>query len=160
MCLPIAALAIASMVAGTVVSAVGQIQAGNYANAIARQNARNLTSAARDAVDRGEVASGRQGQETRRLMGAQRAAGAASGIDLSSGSALDILVATAGIGEQDAQTIRNNAAREAWGYRTQAAEQVAQGKLAKRQGLFGAGSTLLTGLSSAGMQARSAGMLR
>jgi hypothetical protein len=39
-----------------------------------------------------------------------------------SGTALDLLGDTAQIGEEDALTIRNNAAREAWGYRNQANE--------------------------------------
>ena len=44
---------------------------------------------------------------------------AANGVDLSSGSPLDILGDTAMYGELDALTIRSNAEREAYGYRVQ-----------------------------------------
>lgn len=160
MCLPVAALAIGTGLAGTAVSAYSQIAAGNYNASVANQNAKNLDQSARDTIDRGETAAARSGVATQRLLGSQRAAAAASGIDAGSGSALDILVSTAGIGELDAQTIRNNAAREAWGLRSEAAAQRAQGRFAKSAGKFGAGSTLLTGLASAGMSAKSAGYLK
>jgi hypothetical protein len=73
-----------------------------------------------------------------------------SGVELSGGSSLDVLVGTAGIGAQDALTIQNNAAREAWGYRTQAGYARQQAKFAMSQGLFGAASTILTGSMQAG----------
>jgi len=42
-------------------------------------------------------------------------------VALDSGSALNILEDTDYMGEQDALTVRNNAAKEAWAYRNQAA---------------------------------------
>jgi hypothetical protein len=136
-------------------SAAGQIQAGNYNAAVANQNARNLDRAALDAENRGDYAASKQGVATRRLIGSQRAAAGAMGIDIGSGSALDILVATAGIGEEEAQTIRNNAAREAWGLRSEAAQQRTQGRLARRQGILGGASTILTGAANFGAGWRS-----
>lgn len=58
--------------------------------------------------------------ETRRVIGSQRATMAAGGIDIGFGTAADLQAATAAMGELDAATIKNNAAREAWGYRATA----------------------------------------
>ena len=44
---------------------------------------------------------------------------AANGIDLGEGSAVDVLTSTDYMGERDALTIRNTAAKRAYGYRTQ-----------------------------------------
>jgi hypothetical protein len=159
MCLPLGVLAIGAGLAGTAMSAVGQIQAGKYNAAVADQNARNLDRAALDAENRGDYAAAKQGVATQRILGSQRAAAGAMGIDMSSGSALDILVATAGIGEEEAQTIRNNAAREAWGLRSEAAQQRVQGRLARRQGILGGATTILTGLASAGGSAKAGGYI-
>lgn len=53
------------------------------------------------------------------LEGAQRAAMAANGIDLGEGNATDILATTKFMGEREALTIRDNAARQAWANRIQ-----------------------------------------
>lgn len=147
MCLPIlGAVAVGTILAGTAVSVAGQISAGNFNDAVAKANARNLNAAAEDAIDRGDVAAQAKGKETAALLGRQRAVAGAGGADLASGSALDILTATAGIGQLDQLTLRNNASREAWGFRTEAQNALLQGRLAKQQSKFGAASTLLTGL--------------
>lgn len=54
---------------------------------------------------------------TGQIYGAQRAAMAANGIDLGEGVATDVLTATRYLGERDALTIRDNAARNAWALR-------------------------------------------
>jgi hypothetical protein len=56
---------------------------------------------------------------TSQVTGEQRAALAANGVDLGTGSATDVLAGTQVIGNHDALTIRDNASRQAWGYRTQ-----------------------------------------
>lgn len=70
--------------------------------------------------------SGQQQEESSRLQsgalfGKQRAQLAANGVQLGSGSALDLLAGTKFIGNLDAATIHENALRTAWGYQTQAA---------------------------------------
>lgn len=47
---------------------------------------------------------------------------AGAGVDIQSGTALDILADTRAQSTLDVETIRNNAAREAWGHKTQAAQ--------------------------------------
>lgn len=68
----------------------------------------------------------------------------ASGIDLSTAGALDILGDTAAMGELDALTMVNNASREAYGYRMQAENDRLNAKMARRSGNMGAMTTLLT----------------
>ncbi|HEY2851129.1 MAG TPA: hypothetical protein VGI97_14720 [Gemmatimonadaceae bacterium] len=75
---------------------------------------------AQDAISRGSAAARRAEVATTGEVGRARAALAASGVSLSSGSALAVQVQDATFGELDAQTIRNNAMREALGYKTQA----------------------------------------
>ena len=76
---------------------------------------------ATDSEARGRVEEDRARLRTRSLMGTQIAALAGQGTDLA-GSPTDILGDTAAAGETDALTIRTNAAREAWGYRTKGVE--------------------------------------
>lgn len=84
-------------------------------------NAQMAEWQAADAIKRGDRAAGVSRMRTRQFKGGQRAAMAANGVDLSFGSALDILNDTDQFGEIDAETIRDNAAREAWALRQQAA---------------------------------------
>ena len=75
---------------------------------------------AQDALDRGAVAITNNAEATKKLIGRQRAVLAANGVLVDSGSALDIVSETAGIGALDQLTIRSNADREALGLRQQA----------------------------------------
>ena len=56
---------------------------------------------------------------TAQMKGTQRARLSANGIDISEGSAASIQADTDWMGEMDALTIRDNANREAWGYKNQ-----------------------------------------
>ena len=55
----------------------------------------------------------------KQTIGAQRATAGASGVAIDSGSILDAQTDTSKFGALDQATIRNNAAREAWGITTQ-----------------------------------------
>lgn len=74
------------------------------------------TRAAEDARQRGAEAAKRQRKGTRALIGQQRAVLAANGVAVDTGSALDIVSETAGLGEEDALTMIANAEREALDY--------------------------------------------
>ena len=78
---------------------------------------------AADAVARGNLSANRVGMQTRGIIGSQRANFAAQGIDPNAGSAADTQVDTSKFGALDEMTIRNNAAREAWGITTNAGLQ-------------------------------------
>ena len=160
MCDPVS-MAVASF-AGTALSAFGQVQAGQqaaaaaeYNAAVARNNQIIADRQAEDALKRGQVAEEEQRRRTRAMAGTQRAALAASGIQLDQGSPVDILSDTAQFGELDALTIRNNAEREAYGYRVQgmnfgaeAGLQQSRAGSAMSSALIGAGGTLLSGAAS------------
>lgn len=131
------------MVAGGAMNATSQYQAGKAQSQIAGYNARVAEAQAVDAIERGELEESRQRSSTQQLIGSQRARLAAQGIEIDSGSALEVQEDTAALGEMDALMIRNNAAREAWGYRTQAADYRNQGTIAKAQGTSQAIGTIL-----------------
>ena len=86
-------------------------------------NTRLAALQAQDAILRGNASARKAEVETTGVVGRARASLAAQGVSLSSGSALDIQAQDAGIGAFDAQMIRNNAAREAWGITTETALQ-------------------------------------
>lgn len=87
--------------------------------------------------------------QTRGLIGAQRAGYAAQGVELDEGTAKAVQTQSAGMGELDALTIRNNAAREAWGYRVGATNSRMGGKYAAQEANTQAFATLATSGSSA-----------
>lgn len=133
------------MLAGAALGAVGQMKAGADAKETAAINAQLAGIQAEDALSRGGVEEDRYRRQIAQTAGAQKAEFGARNVKGSSGTALDILADTAMIGEEDALTIRNEAAREAWGYRWQANESNRYGKAAYRNSQYAAGSTLLTG---------------
>lgn len=145
--------------AGTALGAVGQIQqgqaaaeAGRYNAKVAEMNAAISERQARDALERGKLEEQKKRTQVQQVLGRQKAAMAANGVDVSFGSPLDTLVDTATMGEIDALTIRSNSAREAYDYRVRAANGQAQATLdrmnadsAETGGYLAAAGTLLTG---------------
>lgn len=106
----------------------------NYTNRVYGIDATLADQQATDAIARGHEAEMRQLGATRSLVGSQRAAFAAQGIDANSGSAAKVQADTTALGELDALTIRNNAAREAYGYQMEAADYRTRGALALAAG--------------------------
>lgn len=100
-----------------------------YQTAYQTTQARNAATVseynAQDAERRGAAEEERQRRKTSLLLGTQQARFATQGSDLL-GSPLDLLGDTAAFGEQDALATRYQAAREAWNFRIQAANQTAQ----------------------------------
>lgn len=138
-----------SMVAlGTGVSAYGKLKAGDEAKKLADRNAGIADWQSSDAVARGQVDETKQRRQTEQVIGAQRAGFGMQGVDVNRGSAQDVQADAAYLGELDALTIRNNAAKEAWGYKVQAGNLRTQGENAQREGRFGAFNTILGSGSS------------
>lgn len=122
----------------------------DYQSTVARNNAITAEYQAQDAIKRGQVAEEQQRRKTAMMKGSQTARLAANGLDISEGSALQILSDTDWMGEQDALTVRDNANREASGYRQQSQNYNSNSDLlaARSQAespLMSAGSTLLNG---------------
>lgn len=118
---------------------------GRWARETAEFDSRMMELQAQDAERRGNIAANRTRAAGRRIIGSQRAALAAQGVDVSTGSAVDVQEDTAYQAELDAQQITANAWREAWGLRTQSQERLFQGRTAEMAGKQTAAATALTG---------------
>lgn len=125
--MPFAYVAVAAAVIGAGLSAYGaseqadaQKKAANYQAQVEAENAKIALNARTDALQRGELEAQKAMRQQAQLIGTQRAALAASGVDVTQGSALDLLASTRFLGQEDVATIQSNAAREAWGYEIQA----------------------------------------
>jgi hypothetical protein len=133
-----------------------QIQAGKYQGKVDENNAQLADYQAQNTALAGSIEEERQRAKVRQMVGTQRAALAANGLDLSEGTPLDLVVETAAVGTEDALNIRYNAMREAWGYRAQAQGYRDKAKYDRAAGRSGAFGTLLTtgatafGMASAG----------
>lgn len=85
---------------------------------------------AEDAIFRGKDQMAAYGKQGSQLIGAQRAALAAQGVDIDSGSAFEIQQDSRRKIREDLATIRMNAWREAMGYKAQALQLSLQGRAA------------------------------
>jgi hypothetical protein len=139
---------------GGIAGADAASRQGEYQKQIYDTNARFSKIQSDDALRRGEEMAGRVRANARKVQGSQRAALAAQGIDVNSGSAIDLQDETYTMGEKDAMTVSNNAWREAWGYRVEANNATMRGELAKASADNEARNTLLTG----GLRGLSMGM--
>jgi len=131
MCEPTTWVLVAGMVvtaAAGAYSADASKKAGQAQVIMADRNAK-LEDYKADVANRiGAVQEENHRAKVRQMVGTQRATLAANGVDITSGTAAELMDQTVAFGETDAQTIRYNAAREAWGfgvnadnYRTQSA---------------------------------------
>lgn len=125
----------------TLLGAAGAVQQGNaaakaanYQAKVGEMNATISERRAKDAMERGEVEEQRQRMEVQKVLGQQKVAYAASGVDLGFGSPLDTIVDTAVMGELDALTIRSNTYREAHDRRVDAANQRAGANISRMEG--------------------------
>lgn len=132
-----------TVVAG-VQTAQTQRAIGRYNAEVAENNAQVAEQQARDANIRGARKADEQRLKTKLMIGKQRASLAAQGVTLDSETSLDILGDTAMFGAMDEETIRTDAAREAWGYQVQATNYRNQGRLDRWTGNMQARGTLLS----------------
>ncbi len=145
-------IAIAGLVAtaaSTAASVDAQRKTAGYQASVETENQKKATFAAADAIHRGQIEEDAARTRTRMLVGEQSAAFAASGVELGSGSPASVTADTAMFGELDALTIRSNAQREAWGYKSQAEEFARKKRLTLSSARNDTGATLLTGGSRA-----------
>lgn len=117
---------------------------------IADMNAQMTEFAANEAENTGQFQERALRLQGAQLKSRQRAAMGASGFDLGDESSLNILTSTDYFTEVDANTIRANAVKEAWGLRLQAVNQRNEARGARTEAsqinpFMRAGTTLLTG---------------
>lgn len=150
-------------VAGAGIGALGSIKQGkasaaaaNYNSQVSANNAAIAQQNSQWAIQEGNAAVEAEKLKTRDTVGALTANQAAGGIDINSGSALDVRSSAAETGELNALNIRTNAIHKAYGYQTDATGFQAQSGLDSAQAGFdttagdiNAGSTLLGGIGSA-----------
>lgn len=126
-----------------------------YTSMIARSNERLSEMSAIDALKQGDLAAGKIRRDASRVRGAQKVNLAAQGIDINSGSAVDLQTETETMSQYDIDTAKNNAWRAAWGYRVQANNFEGQARMAEIGGKYGARATVLTaGIQAAGYAAQ------
>lgn len=154
-----AAAGAAAAIAGAGISYMGaqsQAQAAsesaNYNAEVAANNQLEANQAATVAQQQGAQAQVEKAYQEDVLVGQQKAGLAANGVDVGSGSAVNLLSDTKAAGELDQLTIQNNAAREAQGYlnqgigyANQAQIDQAAGQAALQGGALKADSALVTG---------------
>src|SRR5262249_26691440 len=103
----------------------------------------------------GEVSAQISGTKTAAQVGETKATQASSGLDVNRGSAIDVRTSETEIGQFNEAIIRSNAARRAYGYETEAAQDAAQEQLykmaatsSKKAGELGVLQSLLSGGTS------------
>ncbi len=159
MCEPatLTAIAMATSIVGTGVSAIGQKQQADYAAGVARNNATLARGQAADAEDRGRREEMRQWRQIQQTRSAQIAAAAANGLDTSFGSIADVVADTSRMGAEDARLIREGAAREATGFQISAQNYEEEARAQKRQGR---NALIAAGLEMAGTALGGAGQIK
>ena len=131
-------------VIGIGVNAYGAYREGQDASEASKYNAEIARQQAKMAEEAGALDASRHRKQMSRLISGQKAAYAGSGVELT-GSPLDAMIYTAAEGELDAQIIEYNAKVKSMGYMSQAIYDERLSDIYRKEGLYRAGSTLLTG---------------
>lgn len=156
-------VALIATIGSAAIGTMGAIQQGNAAKASADYNAQVQNNNAKISLQnatfagqKGAAAAEAESMKTRAKVGAITANQGASGVDIGSGSSVDVRSSASEMGELSAINIRSNAAREAYGYQTDAAGDKAQAQLDKAEGrnaqtagYMNAGKTILGAAGSA-----------
>lgn len=128
---------------------------GKFEESQLQSNAAELESAAAQAKEIGNEDAADVLQQARELEGTQRAQLAASGVDISTGSAAQVLDQTIAFGIEDAKTVKTNAYRQAFGLQRQAVNVRAEQrqtrisrKFKQRISLISGGVSAISSISS------------
>jgi len=117
---------------------------------LARQNAELAEAKAADAVVRGDKQASNLQLEVSQLLGTQRSGYAAQGVIVDSGSAAEVSDASRRSLQEDVNTIKSNAWKEAWGFKMDAQNIGFEAELNTRAAKNKARNTLITsGLQAA-----------
>lgn len=167
MCDPIS-IAVGAAVVGGLVTGYGQIQQGNYANAmgkyeqkIAERNIKLTEAGREDARRRGEREQLNHWRRVSQAMGEQRAQYAAGNLDVNFGTPAEVVEDTLLIGMEDSSVLAENTKKEMEGFDIEAANYKeagnaarSRGRAAKTASRFAAAGTILSTASQvAGMYA-------
>lgn len=147
MCEPVTAVAIGATVASTAHGMYSAHQQAKVARAAGRRNEHIARQAAADAEQRGELEASKVTSAGVRQMARAKATMLAQGIYGDSEGVKDLLEGMATNIALDAETIRNNAARQAWGLRNQADTSRFEGEAAAHRAEQEAIGTGLSGIA-------------
>lgn len=134
-----------------------QKQQADYQAKVAANNAKIAEYQRQAALQQGQADAEKAMTEQAQMLSRQRASLAANGVDVTQGSALDVLASTKFMGQQDVNAIQSNAAREAWGYDVSGGNAIASSNLERwkastinptKQGVMTGASSLLSSASS------------
>jgi hypothetical protein len=156
------AIGMGATAGGSLLSAGGAIASGfsnanmfSYHAALAKLKAQVADQNAEFAIQTGEQTAVKTGLQQAQRMGAIKVAQAASGLDVNSGTNKQVRESQQMIDRMDQNQIRSNAARTAYGYKLEAAGDLAEAdaystasKNAMVAGGIGAMSSILGGASS------------
>jgi hypothetical protein len=156
--------------AGAMQSATASAMSSNYQAIVAANNAILANEAADRTLQSGAIAAQNTSMKSAANVGSIKAAQGASGIDVNSGSALNVQSSAREMGQLATETTMNNAQERAWGYRVQASNDVAQAEMDQMTGKnqIAAGETaqavdelggLATGATAFGNQGAGTGLL-
>lgn len=146
----VTAIAVTAVSAGF--TAYASNEQGKTSAKIANNNAIVADYQAQDAQRRGEDAAIAAQRAARQLGSSQRAGMSARGIDISDGTAADLIDQTDFFGQQDANISRANAAKEAWGLRARKSGFEGEAMAARANGQNAATGSLLGGAAGVSSQ--------
>jgi hypothetical protein len=126
------------------VNLFGNAQESAAAREQALDNKRLADAAAADALARGYREAGLARMAGSQNLAQQKVAAAASGVDPTVGTPAQVSAGSAALSALDAAVLENNAAREAWGFRTQG-ERFSQAAERERQMLPARQATTVLG---------------
>lgn len=156
MCDPISAVAIAfsaysSIQSGRAQAEAAEQQAANnakiaeYNAKVQDQNAELATEAGRDALSRGANDAAAIKQNYKQATASSRAAAASTGLLVDQGQYGDLITDAAAAGELNALTARNNAEREAYGFKLKSNDYTAEARNLRLQGQVGMANANIAG---------------
>lgn len=148
----LAVIAAGANIAGTGVSAYGQIQQGKYEEKVAKYQADINRQRAGEVQEQAGQESIEQAQRRRAQIAAARVAGAAGGsmLDANPDDSIQRYERdVAYVGAYDTAKLSRNAELASWGFLTTAGLNESEGKMARWSGNMGATGTLIGGAGSA-----------
>lgn len=119
---------------GSIREGQAQSASSTYQAQVAKNNQIIANQNADYEIAAGETRAQAQEIKTAQLVGSQKAQQSSNGLEVNSGSNVDVRASTAALGKLDALTIRSNAARAAYGYQTEDQGYAAQAVLDRATG--------------------------
>lgn len=119
--------------AGSLAGGLAQSQEASYQAQVAQNNAQIAAENSKIATEAGQAQAETASMKGAAVQGQIKAAEAANGVDVNSGSNLDVQVGQRGESKLDTDTVLNNALLQSYGYRTQQEGYLSQASLDQQE---------------------------